>query len=350
MKILITGGMGFIGTHICVELLNQGKALVVIDNLSNSNLIAMERVATITGKKLSFDLSVNADIVFCNADVRDRNIIQKIFQTQNIIAVIHLAGLKAVAESIKSPLHYYNNNVNGTVVLLEEMARANVKTLVFSSSATVYGNPKKFPIKENFSTGGVTNPYAQSKLIIEKILKDLKKSDSNWKICLLRYFNPVGAHPSGAIGEDPNSIPDNLMPCISQVAIGKLEILNIYGNDYDTKDGTCIRDYIHVVDLARGHLAALNYLNTKKPDISIFNLGTGKGSSVYEIVQAFREASGRPIPYKVMERRAGDIAESWTSTEYAEKFLGWKAQYNLNQMCEDTWRWQQQNPYGYKTL
>ena len=350
MKILITGGMGFIGTHICVELLNQGQTLVVIDNLSNSNLIAMERVAKITGKKLSFDLSVNADIVFCNADVRDRNTIQQIFQTQNISAVIHLAGLKAVSESIKFPLHYYNNNVTGTVVLLEEMARANVKTLVFSSSATVYGNPKKFPIKEDFPTGRVTNPYAQSKLIIEQILKDLQKSDPNWRICLLRYFNPVGAHPSGTIGQDPNSIPDNLMPCISQVAIGKLGILNIYGNDYDTEDGTCIRDYIHVVDLARGHHSALNYLNTKKPNLSIFNLGTGKGSSVYEIVQAFREASGMHIPCKVLERRAGDIAESWTSTERAEKFLGWKAQYNLNQMCEDTWRWQQQNPYGYKAL
>ncbi len=349
MKLLITGGVGYIGTHTCVELLNQGNTLVVIDNLSNSNPIAMERVAQITGKKLTVDISGTADIVFLNADVRNRNVLQQIFQTHNIDAVIHLAGLKAVGESVKMPLQYYNNNVIGTVILLEEMDRANIKTFVFSSSATIYGNPETFPIQENFPTGGVTNPYARSKLIIEEILTDLQKSDCNWKISLLRYFNPVGAHPSGAIGEDPNSIPGNLMPYISQVAIGKLERLKIFGNDYATRDGTGVRDYIHVVDLAKGHLAALNYLSKKKSILSIFNLGTGQGSSVYEIVEAFKQASGKPIPYKVVQRRVGDVAESWASTEYTEQVLGWKAQYNLNHMCEDSWRWQQQNPSGYKS-
>jgi len=344
MKVLITGGTGYIGTHTCVELINQGHQVIVIDNLSNSTADTLTKVTEITQTE---------KIPFFQGDIRDRELLQKIFGTHKIDAVIHFAGLKAVGESIQKPLQYYNNNIAGTITLLEEMQQAAVKTIIFSSSATVYGNPKKLPIKETHSTGGTTNPYGQSKLIIEEILKDLYKSDSNWKIALLRYFNPVGAHPSGKIGENPNGIPNNLMPYISQVAAGKLEKLKIYGNDYPTPDGTGIRDYIHVVDLAKGHTAALNSLNTQKspeselyPDkrgysgILIVNLGTGKGYSVLEMVKAFEQASGIKIPYEVAPRREGDISECWASTEQAEQLLEWKATRNLQQMCDDTWRYQ----------
>ncbi len=343
MKLLVTGGAGYIGTHICVELLDQGHQVVVIDNLSNSKLGALERVATITNKKLGDGQNRIDDLIFHRTDIRDRIALQEIFQSHNIDAVIHFAGLKAVGESVHKPLEYYANNVTGTIILLEEMARANLSTIIFSSTATVYGDPETVPILESFPTGGITNPYARSKLIIEEILKDLHKADPSWKICLLRYFNPVGAHPSGLIGEDPRGIPNNLMPYISQVALGKLAKLKIFGNDYATRDGTGVRDYIHVVDLVKGHLAALDYLHTKKSILSIFNLGTGRGSSVYEMVRAFEQASGKPIPYEVVERRAGDVAEYWASTEYAELVLGWKARHNLQTMCEDTWRWQQKN-------
>ncbi|MBT6757166.1 MAG: UDP-glucose 4-epimerase GalE [Candidatus Jacksonbacteria bacterium] len=344
MKILITGGTGYIGTHTCVELINQGHQVVVIDNLSNSTAETLTKVTEITQTE---------KIPFYQGDIRDRELLQKIFNIHKIDAVIHFAGLKAVGESIQKPLQYYNNNVTGTITLLEEMQKAAVKTIIFSSSATVYGNPKTLPIRETHPTGGTTNPYGQSKLIIEEILKDLHKSDPSWKIALLRYFNPVGAHPSGKIGENPNGTPNNLMPYISQVAAGKLKKLKIYGNDYPTPDGTGIRDYIHVVDLAKGHTAALNALNIQKlpegefssnkrdfPDILTINLGTGTGYSVLEMVKAFEQASGKKIPYEIAPRREGDIAECWASTEQAEQLLKWKAKYNLQQMCNDTWKYQ----------
>jgi UDP-glucose 4-epimerase len=351
MKLLVTGGAGYIGTHTCVELLSQDHQVVVIDNLSNSSPIALERVATITEKQLITSPLSKGDLVLNKADIRDRNALQQIFENHKIDAVIHLAGLKAVGESVEKPLVYYNNNVTGTITLLEEMASANINTFIFSSSATVYGDPATVPIKEDFPTGVTTNPYGQSKYFIEEILKDIHRADTKWKIGLLRYFNPVGAHPSGLIGEDPNGIPGNLMPYISQVAVGKRNKLKIFGSDYPTKDGTGVRDYIHVVDLAKGHLAALKYL-TKSPISTIHNplitnLGTGKGNSVIEMVNGFEKASGRKIPYEIVERRAGDIAECWASTEYAKQHLDWEAQYNLQRMCEDSWRWQQQNPNGY---
>jgi UDP-glucose 4-epimerase len=332
MKLLITGGTGFIGTHTCVELINQGRQVVVLDNLSNSTADVLTKVTEITKTE---------KIPFYQGDIRDRELLKKIFKTHKIDAVIHFAGLKAVEESIQKPIQYYNNNVTGTITLLEEMQQAAIKTIIFSSSAAVYGNPKTLPIKENHSTGGTTNPYGQSKLIIEEILTDLHKSDSRWKIALLRYFNPVGAHPSGKIGENPNGIPNNLMPYVSQVAAGKLEKLKIYGNDYPTPDGTGIRDYIHVVDLAKGHIAALTVLqlNTQNSPL-IINLGTGIGYSVLQILKAFEKSSGKKIPYEIVARREGDIGECYASTEYAEQHLNWKAEKNLQQMCEDTWTYQ----------
>jgi len=346
MKILITGGAGYIGTHTCVELINQGHQVIVIDNLSNSTSDTLTKVAEITKTE---------KIPFYQGDIRDRELLQKIFKTHKIDAVIHFAGLKAVGESIQNPLQYYSNNVIGTVSLLEEMQQAAVKSIIFSSSATVYGNPKTLPIKESHPTGGITNPYGQSKLIIEQLLKDLHKSDPGWKIALLRYFNPVGAHPSGKIGENPNGIPNNLMPYISQVAVGKLEKLIIYGGDYPTFDGTGIRDYIHVVDLAKGHVAALASLNVQNSTrdvlsldkkistgVLIANLGTGSGYSVLQMVKAFEKVSNKKIPYEMAPRREGDIAECYASTEYAEQRLNWKAVKTLRQMCEDAWNYQQQ--------
>jgi UDP-glucose 4-epimerase len=351
MRILITGGAGYIGSHICVELLNKGYQVVVVDNLINSSLIALERVALITGKRLTTNLSDEGDIVFFKADIRNHTILKQIFNTCSINAVIHLAGLKSVGESVDKPLEYYDNNVSGSVTLLKEMAKANIKCIIFSSSACVYGEPKEVPVKESSVTVGITSPYGQSKFFIEEVLKDVYKSDNKWKIALLRYFNPVGAHVSGLIGEDPRGVPNNLMPYVSQVAARKLEKLKIFGNDYQTKDGTGIRDYIHVVDLSKGHLSALQYLETLSPSENkeplIVNLGIGKGVSVLEVVSAMEKVSGKSIPYEIVKRRSGDIAEYWTSTEYAKKKLGWEAQYDLKKMCEDVWRWQQQNPNGY---
>ena len=317
--------------------------------------MSLDKVASITEKKITIARKgqkkselKNTDVIFYNADIRDRSLLQFIFQTEDIMGVVHLAGLKAVGESVKKPLDYYNNNVIGSIILFEEMAKAQVKTIIFSSSATVYGNPESLPIKENFQTNGAINPYGKSKLFIENILKDLYKTSPNWKISLLRYFNPVGAHPSGVIGEDPRGIPNNLMPYISQVAAGKLETLKIYGNNYPTIDGTGVRDYIHVVDLAKGHIATLDYLIKNKPTVCTFNLGTGKGTSVLEMVDAFEKVTGKSIPYVIIEKREGDVAECWTSSKLAEKKLGWTALYNINKMCEDTWHWQQKNSEGYK--
>jgi len=333
MKILITGGTGYIGTHTCVELISQGHQVIVVDNLSNSTADTLFQVAKITQIELD-------KIPFYQGDIRDRELLKKIFNTHKIDAVIHFAGLKAVGESNQKPLQYYSNNITGTITLLEEMQQAAVKIIIFSSSATVYGAPIKLPIKEIHPTGGTTNPYGQSKFIIEEVLKDLHKSDSEWKIALLRYFNPVGAHPSGKIGENSNGIPNNLMPYISQVAAGKLEKLVIYGNDYPTPDGTGIRDYIHVVDLAKGHTAALNKLTTDNCKLITVNLGTGNGFSVLSMLKAFEKVSGKKIPYEIASRREGDIAECYASTEYAEQNLNWKAERTLQQMCEDTWNYQ----------
>ena len=347
MKILVTGGAGYIGIHTCVELLNQGHQVVIIDNLINSKSIALERLAEISNKKLIFDLSKNADIVFFRCDIRDRSSLQKIFKTLKIDSVFHFAGLKSIKSSLKKPLDYYSNNVVGSIILFEEMAKANVKTIIFSSSATVYGNPKTLPINENFPTGDINNPYGRSKFYIENILKDIYKSDPNWKISLLRYFNPIGAHASGLIGEDPNGTPSNLMPYMTQVAAGKLKKLKIFGSDYPTKDGTGIRDYIHVVDLAQSHLAAFNSLSLANSDLNIFNIGTGKGNSVLEMVNVFEKTNGVKIPYEIVGRRKGDVAECWMSSKHVEEVLGWKAHYGVEKMCEDAWRWQHKNPNGY---
>jgi UDP-glucose 4-epimerase len=350
MRLLITGGAGYIGTHICVELLNQGHKIFVIDNLSNSSYESLDKAATLCEKKISISGKINfssvsnsTNILFFNIDIRDRSALRLIFKNHSIDAVIHLAGYKDVGKSVKNPLDYYNNNVSGSIVLFEEMARAKVKTLIFSSSATVYGDPESLPIEENFQTSEAINPYGKSKLYIENILKDLFKASPDWKISLLRYFNPVGAHPSGVIGEDPKGVPNNLMPYISQVAAGKLEVLKIYGDSYPTVDGTGVRDYIHVVDLAKGHIATLDYLVKSKPTICIFNLGTGKGTSVLEMVYAFEEVVGKSIPYVITERREGDVAECWTSSQLAKKILDWTPKYNLKKMCQDAWRWQLNN-------
>ena len=337
MKVLITGGAGYIGAHVCVELINQGYQVVLIDNLSNSSLESVIKVTEITKTE---------KISFYQGDIRDRKLLQRIFNAHKIDAVIHLAGIKAVSESVQKPLQYYSNNITGTISLLEEMQQAVVNTIIFSSSATVYGNPKVLPIKETHPTGSVTNPYGQSKYVIEEILKDLHKSDSRWKIALLRYFNPVGAHPSGKIGENPNGIPSNLMPYISQVAVGKLKKLKIYGNDYSTPDGTGIRDYIHVVDLAVGHVAALNKLIVGNRRLIIANLGTGAGFSVLQVLKAFEQVSREKIPYEIVSRREGDVAECYASTSYAEKYLNWKATRGLQQMCADALNYEYQRIGG----
>ncbi len=335
MKILVTGGAGYIGSHTVVELLNAGYEVVVIDNLSNSSEESLKRVEQITGKSVDF----------IQGDILDGELLDKIFTENQIDSVIHFAGLKAVGESVQIPLRYYENNITGTIVLCEAMARNNVKNIVFSSSATVYGDPHTVPITEGFPTGA-TNPYGRSKLFIEEILRDLYVSDNDWNIALLRYFNPVGAHKSGMIGEDPNGIPNNLMPFISQVAVGKLEQLSVFGDDYDTPDGTGVRDYIHVVDLSLGHLKAVERLKSK-PGVITCNLGTGNGYSVLQMVDAFKRISGKDVPYKIVERRPGDIASCYADPSYAEKELGWKAEREIDEMVEDSWRWQNKNPSGY---
>ena len=334
-KILVTGGAGYIGSHTCVELLNDGYEIIVLDNLSNSSEESLKRVQEITGKTLEF----------VKGDIRDHELLNSLFSNNEISSVIHFAGLKAVGESVSMPLAYYDNNVHGTLVLLEAMKQANVKTLVFSSSATVYGDPATLPISEDFPTSA-TNPYGRSKLMIEEILQDLHVSDNSWRIALLRYFNPVGAHHSGRIGEDPNDIPNNLMPYISQVAIGKLAKLNVFGNDYPTHDGTGVRDYIHVVDLSIGHVRAIEKLQ-KADGIHAWNLGVGKGYSVLEMVAAFEKASEKPVPYQIAPRRSGDIAACYANPDKALNELGWKAEKGLEDMVSDSWRWQSANPNGY---
>jgi len=336
MAVLVTGGAGYIGSHTCVELLNEGYDVVVIDNLSNSSEKSLERVQEITGKKLTF----------YKADLLDREAVENIFRNEKIDSVIHFAGLKAVGESVLKPLEYYYNNITGTLILCDTMRKYGVKDLVFSSSATVYGNPQTVPIKEDFPLSA-TNPYGRTKLMIEQILGDLYAADDTWSIVLLRYFNPVGAHKSGRIGEDPRGIPNNLVPYITQVAVGKLEFLGVFGNDYDTHDGTGVRDYIHVVDLAKGHIKALEKLKGSK-GIFTYNLGTGKGYSVMEMLKSFEKVCGKPIKYKIMPRRPGDIAVCYADPAKAKEELGWVAEKGLQEMCEDSWRWQENNPNGYE--
>lgn len=334
--ILVTGGAGYIGTHTCVLLLEAEYNVVVIDNLSNSHYQAIVRAEKITGKK----------ITFIEGDVRDKTLLDTIFQQHTINSVIHFAGLKSVAESIQKPIAYYDNNISSTLVLCQAMSEAGVKNLVFSSSATVYGDPQGKPVTEESATGGTTNPYGTSKLMLEKILQDIHQADTSWNIALLRYFNPVGAHPSGLIGEDPTWIPNNLMPYISQVAVGLRPFLSIYGGDYLTHDGTGVRDYIHVMDLAKGHVNAIKWLNTA-PGIKAVNLGTGIGYSVLDMLHAFERASGKEIPYKIVERRAGDVAVCYSDPALAKQLLNWQAENDLETMCLDSWRWQQNNPKGY---
>ena len=336
MNILVTGGAGYIGSHTCVELIGAGHSVAVLDNLSNSKEESLARVRKITG----------VDFPFYQADLLDKPGLARIFDERPIDAVVHFAGLKAVGESVSQPLRYYHNNVTGTLNLCRAMGDHGVRNLVFSSSATVYGEPSRVPISEDFPLQA-TNPYGRSKLMIEEILKDLHGSDPGWNIALLRYFNPVGAHASGLIGEDPNDIPNNLMPFVSQVAIGKLPVLSVFGNDYPTHDGTGVRDYIHVVDLATGHLHALEKLATN-PGVVAYNLGTGRGYSVLDMVKAFEKASGRKVAYKIVPRRAGDIASCYADPSKALWELGWKASRGIDEMCEDTWRWQSMNPGGYE--
>jgi UDP-glucose 4-epimerase len=336
MQILVTGGAGYIGSHTCVEMIKAGLEPVVVDNLSNSKLESLRRVERIVGRA----------IPFYQADVRDQAALAEVFRRHAISAVIHFAGLKAVGESVAQPLRYYDNNVGGTVSLCEAMQAAGVKHIVFSSSATVYGDPHTVPIREDFPVGATTNPYGRSKFMIEEILRDLHVADGEWRVALLRYFNPVGAHESGLIGEDPNGIPNNLMPFVAQVAVGQRPFLNVFGNDYPTPDGTGVRDYIHVTDLASGHVAALRF-QADNPGIATVNLGTGCGYSVLEMVRAFSAASGRDVPYRIAPRRAGDIASCYADPGLAEKLLGWKAVRGIEEMCTDTWRWQSQNPQGF---
>ncbi len=335
--VLITGGAGYIGTHTLIELANAGYNFIVYDNLSNSSRESLSRAEQIIKK----------DITFIEGDIRDSKKLDSIFREYKIDSVIHFAGLKAVGESVQKPLDYYDNNINGTVKLLESMNKANCKKIIFSSSATVYGDPKIVPITEKSDVGvGLTNPYGRSKYFIEEILKDLYRSDSSWKIIILRYFNPVGAHSSGLIGEDPNGVPNNLMPYITQVAVGKLKYLNVFGDDYPTDDGTGVRDYIHVVDLANGHLKALEYIDRLK-NIEIFNLGTGVGYSVLDMISAFKKASGKEIEYKIAPRRDGDIAECYADSTYATDRLKWIAKRDIEDMCRESWNWQSKNPNGY---
>ncbi len=335
MNVLLTGGAGYIGSHTAVECLAAGHEVVVFDNLSNSSVISLDRVAQITGKP----------VTFVQGDIRDRAALRQLFDDFDIDTVVHFAGLKAVGESVEKPLLYYDNNIAGSITLFEEMAAAGVKSVVFSSSATVYGDPATVPITEDFPLSA-TNPYGRSKLVIEEMLRDIAHADAGWHVALLRYFNPVGAHVSGLIGEDPRGIPNNLMPYVAQVAVGRRPHLNVFGGDYPTPDGTGVRDYIHVVDLARGHVAALDKLHGLD-GVQTWNLGTGCGVSVLDMVRAFEAASGQPVPYEVVARRPGDVAQCWADPARAARDLGWRAEYDLPRMCADTWRWQQQNPQGY---
>ena len=337
MKILVTGGTGYIGSHTVVELQNSGYEVVILDNLSNSSPKVLDRVEKITGKKAKF----------YEADILDREALTKIFSEEKIDAVIHFAGLKAVGESVAKPLEYYWNNITGTLTLLDVMRTNGCKNIIFSSSATVYGDPEMIPITEECPKGQCTNPYGWTKSMLEQILMDTQKADPEWNIILLRYFNPIGAHESGTIGENPNGIPNNLMPYITQVAVGKRDILGVFGNDYDTHDGTGVRDYIHVVDLANGHVKALNKLN-EKCGLKIYNLGTGKGYSVLDLVKNFEEATGVKVPYVIKDRRPGDIATCYASAAKAKEELGWEAQFDVKRMCEDSWRWQSMNPNGFE--
>ena len=337
MRILVTGGAGFIGSHTCVELLNAGYEVTVIDNLYNSSAKAIDRVMQITGK----------DLDFVEGDILDRECLDRIFSEQRIDAVIHFAGLKAVGESVRKPVEYYSNNITGTLTLVSSMREHGCKNIIFSSSATVYGDPAFVPITEECPKGTCTNPYGWTKWMLEQILTDVHTADPEWNVILLRYFNPIGAHPSGLIGEDPKGIPNNLVPYIAQVAIGKLEQLNVFGNDYDTPDGTGVRDYIHVVDLARGHVDAIRKLADRE-GVSVYNLGTGHGYSVLQVVEAFGKACGHPVPYVIRPRRAGDISTCYCDPSKAAKELNWAAQYGIEEMCRDSWNWQSKNPNGYR--
>ena len=337
MAILVSGGAGYIGSHTCIELLNAGFDIVVADNYYNASPVVLDRVKQITGK----------DFRFYQADMTKHEDVEKIFtECPDIDAVIQFAAYKAVGESVSKPIEYYYNNLNCTLVILDVMRRHNCRNFVFSSSATVYGDPASVPITENFPVGATTNPYGTTKAFTERILTDVCKADPTLNVALLRYFNPIGAHKSGLIGEDPNGIPNNLMPYIAKVAVGKLEKVHVFGNDYPTPDGTGVRDYIHVCDLASGHVAALNWMNGKT-GVEIFNLGTGTGTSVLEVVAAFSKACGKELPYVIRERRAGDIAANWCDASKAERMMGWKAQYDIADMCRDSWNWQSHNPNGF---
>lgn len=337
MSILITGGCGYIGSHTCIELLESGHDIVVLDNFYNSDMEALRRVKELSGKEFPF----------YECDIRDAEGLRRIFRAHKIDVVIHFAGLKAVGESVEKPLEYFDNNVNGTLVLCSVMREFGCKRMVFSSSATVYGMNNPSPLNETMEVGAVTNPYGRTKFMIECILQDLCVSDPDWSVVLLRYFNPIGAHKSGRIGEDPSGIPNNLMPYVTQVAVGKREKLSVFGNDYDTPDGTGVRDYIHVVDLARGHVCAVNYA-LKTTGIEAVNLGTGTGYSVLDLVNTFQKVNDVPVPYAIVDRRPGDIGTCYSNPAKAKELLGWEAEYGLEDMCRDAWRWQSQNPKGYK--
>ncbi len=338
MKILVTGGAGYIGSHTCVELLNAGYEVVIVDNLYNSNQKAVDRIEEITGKK----------VTFYKEDLLDRAAVRRIFDEHTIDAVIHFAGLKAVGESVHKPIEYYRTNIGSTLNLTDEMRAHGCKNIIFSSSATVYGDPAEIPITENCPKGTCTNPYGWTKWMQEQILTDLHTADPEWNVILLRYFNPIGAHKSGLIGEDPKGIPNNLLPYVAQVAIGKLKEINVFGNDYPTPDGTGVRDYIHVVDLARGHVKAIERFK-KKDGVFICNLGTGHGYSVLDVIHAFEKASGHTLPYVIRDRRPGDVATCYSSPEKAARELGWTAEYDIEDMCRDSWNWQQKNPNGYNS-
>ena len=336
MRILVTGGAGYIGSHTCVELLNAGYEVVILDNLYNSSKKAVDRIEEITGKK----------VTFYEDDMLDVEAMEKLFSKEQIDCVIHFAGLKAVGESVAKPLEYYKNNIQGTLTLVEAMRKHGCKNIIFSSSATVYGDPAFVPITEECPKGTPTNPYGWTKSMLEQILTDLHTADEEWNVILLRYFNPIGAHKSGMIGEDPKGIPNNLLPYVAQVAIGKLECVGVFGNDYDTPDGTGVRDYIHVVDLALGHVKAIDKIKDN-PGVKVYNLGTGNGYSVLDVIKAFSKACGHEVPYQIKPRRPGDIATCYADASLAKKELGWEAQYGIEEMCADSWKWQSMNPNGY---